>query len=327
MMVKVSIIVPVYNVEQYLAKCLESLVNQTLEDIEIIIVNDGITDGSVAIIDTYAKNNDKIKVFRKENGGVSDARNYGMTYAQGEYIGFIDADDFVELNMFELLYKKAKEDKSDIVECDLRHTYEDREDIEFGEKLYDPKKLLMFGRSVVWNKIYKRDWLEKTGVLFPKDLISEDVQFFSMLVPHIRKYAYVDKALIHYVQRKTSLNSTSSISTQDTFKVLTNIYNYYIELGCYEDYKEALEFLYTRILLCSSFSRICKIENKKERQEILKQNWELLVATFPKWKKNKVLKNKKSHQALFMKTINSLTYRLYGTVFVFVFKFRKSVMG
>ena len=107
-MYKVSVIIPVYNTEQYLNKCLDSLVNQTLKDIEIILINDGSTDNSQNIIDEYsAKYPDKIKSFIKENGGQATARNLGITKATGEYIGFVDSDDWIELNMYEELYNKA----------------------------------------------------------------------------------------------------------------------------------------------------------------------------------------------------------------------------
>src|SRR5699024_7335683 len=115
-MIKVSIIVPVYGVEEWLSRCLDSLVNQTLNDIEIIVVNDGSPDNSQAIIDEYErKYPDMVKGYQKENGGLSDARNYGMKYATGEYIAFVDSDDYVDLTMYEKLYLKAKEDNADAV--------------------------------------------------------------------------------------------------------------------------------------------------------------------------------------------------------------------
>ena len=107
-MIKVSVIVPVYNVEDYLARCLDSLVNQTLKEIEIIVVNDGSPDNSQKIIDKYAKKYLNIKAYKKENGGLSDARNYGIKKANGEYIAFIDSDDFVTTDMYEKMYQKAK---------------------------------------------------------------------------------------------------------------------------------------------------------------------------------------------------------------------------
>ena len=123
-MPKVSVIVPVYNVEKYIDKCLESLVNQTLKDIEIIIVNDGSTDNSIKIVEEYKeKYKNKIIYLEKENGGLSDARNYGIQYAKGEYIAFLDSDDYVDRKMYEKLYNKAIENNSDIVECDFYWKY------------------------------------------------------------------------------------------------------------------------------------------------------------------------------------------------------------
>ena len=125
-MTKVSIIVPVYNVEQYLEKCLNSLVNQTIKDFEIIIVNDGTKDSSQKIIDKYAKNYSFIKSYIKENGGLSSARNYGIKKATGEYLAFVDSDDYVTEDMYEKMYQKAKEKDFDMVVCDLNYIYPDK---------------------------------------------------------------------------------------------------------------------------------------------------------------------------------------------------------
>ena len=120
-MKKVSIIVPVYNVEKYLAKCLDSLVNQTLEDVEIIVVDDGSRDNSKQIIDEFqTKYPDKIKSFVKENGGLSDARNFGLDRANGEYIGFVDSDDYVTAEMFEEMYSLAQKYDAEMVICNLQ---------------------------------------------------------------------------------------------------------------------------------------------------------------------------------------------------------------
>ncbi|MBR3300751.1 MAG: glycosyltransferase, partial [Clostridia bacterium] len=117
MKTKVSVIVPIYNVEKLLKKAVDSLVNQTLSDIEIILVDDGSPDNCGRIIDEYAKEHSNIVAVHKENGGVSDARNVGMSKATGEYIGFLDPDDFAEPEMFEKLHSCAKENDSDLVFC------------------------------------------------------------------------------------------------------------------------------------------------------------------------------------------------------------------
>lgn len=322
-MTKVSVIVPVYNVEKYLQKCLETLVNQTLKEIEIIVINDGSTDNSQAIIDSFMSKYSNIICLKKENGGLSDARNYGFAYATGEYIGFIDSDDYVDLDMYETLYNKAKEENYQIVECNLHHVYEDGTiDTEEGKHITDKKEMLMMGRSVVWNKIYRRDWLLETQVIFPKGYIYEDVEFYLKLIPHVDRYAYVDAALVYYVQRGNSLNNKQSLKTLHILDILKHISDYYKEIGLYDEYKDALEFFYTRILLCSSFSRMCRIPDKQDRKQALKKNWDCLNYNFPKWYKNEYLKKLNTKKGMFMKLMNTVTYKICGILLPVVYKAR-----
>jgi glycosyltransferase involved in cell wall biosynthesis len=123
--IKVSVIIPVYNVEKYIKKSLESVMNQTLKEIEIICVNDGTKDNSRKIIEEYAQKDERIKIIDKENGGLSSARNAGMEIARGEYLGFVDSDDWIEETMYEKLYEKAKADESQMVICAV-HKYDDK---------------------------------------------------------------------------------------------------------------------------------------------------------------------------------------------------------
>ena len=119
-MPKVSVIVPFYNVEGYIEKCLETLVNQTLKEIEIILVNDGSTDRSIEIVKKFIKEYpEKIVYLEKENGGLSDARNFGLKHAKGEYIAFVDSDDYIEIDMYENMYNLAEKENSDMVECNF----------------------------------------------------------------------------------------------------------------------------------------------------------------------------------------------------------------
>ena len=245
-----------------------------------------------------------------------------MPYAKGEYIGFIDSDDYVDTDMYEILYNKAKEKDYDIVECNLHHTYKDSEDTETGCKIYDKKEMIMNGRSVVWNKIYKRQWLADTGVVFPKGFIYEDVNFFVKLVPFINSYEYVEPACVHYVQRESSINNKSTLKTMQIIDILEDIYKFYEKKGFIEEYKDALEFLFARILLCSSFKRMCRIENRKDRKLAISENWKTLIKYFPQWRKNKYLKKNKSANGLFMKSVNKVTYKIYAGVFSVLFKIR-----
>jgi len=311
-MIKVSVIVPVYNMEEYLERCLDSLLEQTLDDIEIIAVDDGSTDSSAEILRRYSEKSAKIISVRKENGGSSDARNFGLSYASGEYIGYLDSDDFVDPVMYNVMYCKAAENASDIVECNLHHTFTTREDTERVKKYYTKKELLCFGRNIVWNKIFRRTWLLETGVRFPFGLIYEDVSFCINLVPYITRYDYVDIAPVHYFQRSGSVNNSSSVKTLQIIGVLREILDFYTDRGYYSEYEQELEYLYARILLCSSFKRMCNIPGRLQRKDALTRNFRELIDTFPLWRHNKVLKSERSRYGLYMRSVNKITYRMYS---------------
>ena len=310
-MPKISVIVPVYNVEKYLRKCAESLVNQTLSDIEIIFVNDGSTDGSEEIIEYYVNNyREKVKSLKKTNGGLSSARNYGMQYATGEYIAFTDSDDYVELDMYEALYNKAKQEDYDIVECDFIWEYPKKRKIDVGVTYSSKKEALEKARVLVCNKIFKTSIIKASNILFPEGLRYEDVEFFYKIIPNLNKMGFVKKPFMHYVQRENSISNTQNERTQEIFVVLDNVINYYKTNNLYEEYKEELEYTYSRLLLCSSLKRMTKIENKEIRSKLLTDTWEKLNSMFPEWKQNKIL-HKFNMKNIYMRTVNKTTFKLY----------------
>ncbi|MGB7499878.1 MAG: glycosyltransferase family 2 protein, partial [Moheibacter sp.] len=188
-MIKVTVIVPVYNTRDYLEKCLDSLVNQTLAEIEIIVVNDGSTDDSQQIIDRYTEKYNQIKSFIKENGGLSDARNFGIDRATGEYIGFVDSDDFVSAEMLENMYKKAIEHRAEIVLCDLEKVDHDGkvfrdlpQSPQLPEKIELEKDFTLFGEMSCFacNKIFHRELFKNHR--FRKGIHFEDVELIPQLV-------------------------------------------------------------------------------------------------------------------------------------------------
>lgn len=168
-MPKVSVIVPFYNVEGYIEKCLETLVNQTLQDIEIILVNDGSKDRSVNIVKKFQSSYpEKIVYLEKENGGLSDARNYAIPHAKGEYIAFLDSDDYVEKDMYQKMYELAVKENSDMVECDFYWEYPDKTKKDIGEIYHGSNEMIEKIRVVAWNKLIKKEILEDTKIQFPK---------------------------------------------------------------------------------------------------------------------------------------------------------------
>lgn len=309
-MPKVSVIVPVYNVENYIEKCIDSLLGQTLEDIEIIIVNDGSTDNSKDKIMPYIeKFPNKIKYLEKQNGGLSSARNYGMPSATGEYIAFLDSDDYVEKDMYESMYNKAIEEKSDFVECDFIWEYPNKKRIDTGKIYHGKKEMIITARVVAWNKLIRREIVEKNNIRFPEGLRYEDVEFFYKLVPHLEKVSFVKKPFIHYIQRSNSIVNTQNSRTKEIFTVLNNVLEYYKENNLYEEYKEELEYIYARFLLCSSLKRMKKIADKEERRQALDETRENLINKFPTWGENKIIKNNKSLKNIYLKLMYLFKYR------------------
>lgn len=314
-MPKVSVIVPVYNVEQYIKKCLETLVNQTLEEIEIIIVNDGATDNSKMYIQTFLeKYPQKIIYLEKENGGLSDARNYGIPYAKGEYIAFLDSDDYVEKNMYEKMYEIAKKENSDMVECDFIWEYPNKKRIDTGAVYQNKHEMIEKIRVVAWNKLIKREILEKSQIKFPKGYRYEDTEFTYKLIPFIDKVSFCKIPMVHYIQREGSISNLQNERTLEIFDVLNHVIKYYKENDLYEEYYNELEYIYSRYAFCSSFLRIVKIQDKNLREKIVNKTWDNVHNQFPNWKQNKILKQNKSAKNLYLRTINKVTYKVYSKI-------------
>ena len=314
-MPKVSVIVPIYNVEKYLEKCINSLLSQTLEDIQIILVNDGSKDNSGNIAKEYEQNNkDRVIYVEKENGGLSDARNYGLKYATGDFIAFLDSDDYIEKNAYEEMYNKAIEENADYVECDFIWEFPNKIRVDKQYPYKNKKEMLSFVRVVAWNKLIKRQLITDNNLEFPKGLRYEDVEFTYKLIPFINKFTYVDKPFIHYVQREGSIANVQNERTAEIFTVLDNVIEFYKKNNIYEKYRDELEYNYARYLLCSSLKRMCKIKDKTIREKLLTESWERLKLNFPNWKENVILKTVNIGKNKYMRTVNKSTYKIYSKI-------------
>lgn len=292
-MVKISIIVPVYNVEKYLEKCLDSLVNQSMKGIEIVIVNDGSPDDSQKIIDKYVKKYPNlVKSYIKENGGLSDARNYGIERANGEYIGFVDSDDYVELTMFEKLYNKAKENDFDVAVCDVNLVSKKEKYIssEVNFDIYNKKEIkkqMINIYPVAWNKIYKKTLFnEKTK--FKKGVWYEDVEFLYRLFPYVKSIGTVKEPLINYVDREGAITKTFDERLYNYIDNWNGIIEFYRKNNFYDEYKEELEYCYVRYLLATFIKNAAKFDRKNYNIAVEKA-LKNVKDNFPNYKKNKYL--------------------------------------
>ena len=233
----------------------------------------------------------------------------------GKYIAFLDSDDYIRVKAYQLMYEKAEKEDSDIVECNFYWTYLKRKKKDIGKKYEGKSEMIENGRVVAWNKLYKRELLEQIQIEFPKGLQYEDVEFFYKLVPYVEKISFVKEPLIYYVQRKDSLSNFQNEKVKDIFKVLDNVMSFYKNKNLYEKYKEELEFTYTRLLLCSSFKRITKIEKESTRIELLNETWVKLNTMFPNWKENQILNTNLNSKKRYIKSVNRFTYRIYAKIF------------
>lgn len=318
-MKKVSVIVPVYNTSKYLRRCLDALTGQTLDEMEILLINDGSTDDSPKIMEEYCrKYPDKIRIINKENGGQATARNLGISEAKGEYIGFADSDDYVDRTLFEKLYSKAVETDADYVDCDYHCMYETAEGSrEIGTrgtiKAHDSNSDMMLDPQVSpWNKLYRNVVLQKDGMRFPEGVIYEDTAFFMKTVPNIRKSAYVDEKLVYYCVRENStMTANKSHKVADIFTVLQDIIDYYTKFGFAERYSKELEYFCVKIAFCSNLTRIGRVPDRKLRRELIGKTFDFVNSYFPKYRSNPYFGGK---IGLYIKTLNPLEADLFAPI-------------
>lgn len=286
---KLSVIVPVYNVENCLRQCLDSVVNQTLNEIEIICVNDGSTDSSPEILSEYAQKDERIKIINKKNAGLGAARNTGMKYATGEYIGFVDSDDWVDHTMFEKLYNNAKYHNSDLVMCpicivddnhkedhDFSYFNLDCFSEDFDNSSFDYQKTKdFFFRICVTanNKIYRNDFLEMNKIKFPEGLIFEDNPFFYKTFLKAKRVSLIRDFLYFYrVKRDDSIISSADKTFFDVLKIHDLTKKIFLEDLELNEFKVDL-ISYIILSIFNRYSQISDI-HKEEFFELIKEDFE-----------------------------------------------------
>ncbi|MEH7356562.1 glycosyltransferase family 2 protein [Neobacillus drentensis] len=235
---KISIIVPVFNVEPYIHECIKSILNQSFKDFELILVNDGSSDRSGDICDEYSKEDERIFVIHKKNGGQSSARNRGINAAKGDYIGFIDSDDWIHSDMYKILYEKASETEADITACNIVEYQKDGTERLFcydnTDHLYDRNAAMneiYLNERLTYspcNKIYKRELFN--GIRFKEGYILEDMDFAYKIIHQSNKIYYTGQALYYYRYNDNStLRKTFSKKRLDEYQVRKDMYSFYLE--------------------------------------------------------------------------------------------------
>ena len=310
-----SIIVPVYNVQKYLRENLDSLINQTISGYEIIAVNDGSTDDSLNILLEYQKSCSFLKVITQDNGGISAARNKGVEMAKGDYIGFIDSDDFVSKNFVEQMISVAQNENSDMVVCDIEFFWGERNEKNYIMKgLNETNEHLSKGRKGIlsplfaWNKIYRRDFYLKQAVPFQLKTWYEDLEVVTFMFAKAEKISYVNKVLIHYRQRENSIMSTRSVRCTEIFNVLKRIFERFDRFQLLEEYRDEICYLFIENLLLYGQYRFLALDNYKELNV---KSRKMMKRYFPKYKNNPYLKTLSLKNRIFVSFNNPLTCTLF----------------
>ena len=309
----ISVIVPAYNAKDYLDTCFGSLLNQTFRDFEIVAVNDGSKDDTLQILNRYQETYpDLFVVLSQENHGLSVTRNNGVAAASGEYIFFLDSDDWLKPNALELLYNKATETGCDVVCCNVDCVYPDKTvevranaDMHTGPLSLDDRKKLFSMYPIVCNKLYKREIFTEKHMRFIPGVWFEDVVFTTTLISQIDRIASVDEALYEYLQRPNSITYTYSDKLTDVNVILHKTLDFYKEKGLYEDYQDALEAMYVRYMFATYIKRLSKAKDWKRFCQGVGWSMGKVRENFPYFRRNPIL-TQMGLKGLYLRLFNPL---------------------
>lgn len=283
-MVKVSVIVPIYNSEKYLKKCIDSLVNQTLSDMEFILINDGSTDSSDEIIKSY--NDSRIKYFKRSNYGIGATRNFGIDHSSGEFIGFLDSDDYVKHDMFEKMYNECVSKNLDIVVCDHFILEHDKVDelkfIDFGiTSLNDSPNLLLDINLAPWNKLYKKSLFDNT-TYYPEGIKYEDTPWVAKMMSRAKRIGKLNECLYYYIIHNNSQTTVIDERVFDIFKITDLLFK---ELGDNDYIRSSVDDLVIYLITKYTISQRY-LNDKKNRDKFIDYAFDYLNKKIPNFKKS-----------------------------------------
>lgn len=287
-MIKVSVIVPVYNGENYIRDCFNSILGQTLKELEIIVINDGSTDQTREIIDEYKEKYPQIiQCITKENEGQGKARNIGINMAKGEFVTFVDSDDKIAPTMLEEMLERAKEEQAEVVICDYNEITENKKILKkaISQRTEDLKRDYIVSVAGPCNKLIQTDLLKKNSLYFLETGIYEDIAMIPLLGIYANKMVYLEKAFYDYYIRQGSTMRQKAFNDKllSIYDVLETLEKGFEASNKQEQYKEELEFIYIKHLLYAGTGRFLEYEEgRKEISKIVS----VMKQKFPNWKKN-----------------------------------------
>lgn len=266
-MLKISVVIPVFNTEKYLKECLDSILGQTFSDIEVLCIDDGSDDNSLEILNEYRIKDKRVQIFKTNHKGSGGARNVGLKEAKGEYIIFLDSDDFFELNMFEEMYNKAEETKSDITICNydtfdinnnkfLKTTYQIFPKNFFEKEYFNHNQLqediFNYFNNAAWNKLYRLSFLKEENIEFQEIKRTNDLYFTKVSLLLAKRLSGVDKDFVHYrIGQNSNLQRNNHKCPLEFAKALIALKDFLIEKELYNELKDSYEKFAIHIINCN----------------------------------------------------------------------------
>lgn len=315
-MVKVSVIVPIYNSEKYLKRCIDSLINQTLDDMEFILINDGSTDNSHSIIKSY--NDKRIKYFKRTNHGIGATRNFGIDKASGEFIGFVDSDDYAAEDMFFKMYNECIKNNLDIVVCDYcKESSTNKEFVSFNDfgitSLNDMPNMLLDINLAPWNKIYKKSLFDK-NTYYPINVKYEDTPFVALMLSKAKRIGKINDPLYHYIVHSNSETTVVDNRVYDIFKITDILLN---DLGNNKFIKSSVDDLVIYLITTYTISQRY-IKDKSFRDKFIDDAFLYLEENISNFKKSNYFKKRNILKKIIEK--NRFLTKFYCDIYVLMKK-------
>lgn len=305
---KIDIIIPVYRTEKYLERCVNSLLNQTMDGIRIILVDDGSDDRCPDICDFFEAKYNSVTVIHKENGGQSTARNRGLDIVDAEYVMFVDSDDYVREDACRLAYEKCKAEEADVLSFGVQMVDFDGNRIRklppnvdgmSGVLTEEERRKLIFSFGHIWNKIYKSDLIR--DIRFPEGLFYEDYYYSAVVASRVNKLSLLNEELYFYCANPTSTTHSPRPGHEfDKWAVMQAIEEYYKQNQIYERYSESLEYLYS--MFCFVNASISALISYKQPLRIVLYARREILNRYPDFTKNRYYQSRVSKRNKFIAT-------------------------
>lgn len=311
-MVDISIIVPSYNAEKYIDKCICSLINQTKTELEFIIINDGSTDSTEELIKKY--DDRRIKYFKNKNGGIGKTRNFGIEKASGKYLMFVDSDDYLEQDACELLFNEIEKTNSDVVVSNFYKIFDNKKEsiniTSFNTcKLEDNPKLINIVNTAPWNKIYRTSLVRDNNIVFPENIKYEDAPFVLECFDKAKKISQINEYTYNYVIRNNSETTVRDEKVFDLFRILDRIRVYFND----KDYiKEELDYYIVSMLMNYNIQQRVQ-KDKSVAMKFINTSFDYLDKYVPNYKKNKYFRDRSKLKSFIEKhkKLSKLYCKLY----------------